>query len=80
MATSGNRGGGRRSKGERRFVGSRVPVDQADVLAIVAKSDGKTVSEWVADMIDEKLRHYNVEQLIVGTEGQETLPMQQLAS
>lgn len=78
MATSGNRGGGRRSKGERRFVGSRVPVNQADNLAIVAKHEGLTVSDMIAVAIDEKLGTYDLKTL--AEEEQESLPMQQLAS
>jgi hypothetical protein len=79
MATSGNRGGGRRSKGERRFVGSRVPVNQADNLAIVAKHEGLTVSDMIAVAIDEKLGHYDIDRLTEDEE-QESLPMRQLAS
>ena len=55
MATSGNRGGGQRSKGDRRFVGSRVPVDVYDRLAQTAKAENLTVSEFVAALIGEKL-------------------------
>lgn len=55
MAISGNRGGGQRSKGDRRFVGSRVPVDVYDRLAQTAKAENLTVSEFIAAVIDEKL-------------------------
>lgn len=66
MATSGNRGGGQRSKGDRRFVGSRVPVDVYDRLAQTAKAENLTVSEFVAALIGEKL----------GPEGPKSLRLQ----
>ena len=78
MATSGNRGGGRRSKGERRLVGSRVPVNQADKLARVARHEGLSVSDMIAQAIDEKLDHYDMDRIT--EEEQESLPMTQLAS
>lgn len=63
MATSGNRGGGRRSKGERRFVGSRIPVNLADHLADVAKQEGLTVNDMIALAIAEKLAAHDLKML-----------------
>lgn len=60
MATSGNRGHGRRSKGERRYVGSRIPVEQADRLTDVAKHEGITVNDMIAVAIEEKMAAYDV--------------------
>ena len=63
MATSGNRGGGRRSKGERHYVASRIPVKQADHLTNVAKHEGFTVNDMIAVAIEEKLAAYDVKML-----------------
>lgn len=63
MATSGNRGGGRRSKGERRFVGSRIPVKQAEQLDLVVKHEGLTLSDLIAVAIEEKLGTYDLKML-----------------
>lgn len=52
MASTGNRGGGRRSKGERRFVGSRLPTAYADQLPAYAKDRfNLTVSEYIENLI-----------------------------
>lgn len=55
MTAAGNRGGGRRSKGERRFFGTRLPMDQAQMLLTVAPAQGLTVSEFIAATLEEKL-------------------------
>ena len=55
MTTTGNRGGGRRSKGERRFFGTRLPIDQANLLLTVAPAHGMCVSEFIASVVVEKL-------------------------
>ena|GEM_PF-6448974 len=69
MAATGNRGGGQRSKGERRFVGTRVPVADHDLLVAAAAAHGLTVSEYVAAVLTEKLRSENLDQT------QEELPI-----
>ncbi|NKG21826.1 hypothetical protein [Paeniglutamicibacter terrestris] len=51
MAASGNRGGGRRSKGERFFVGTRVPVAHQEKLKEAAKRDNLSISEFVENLI-----------------------------
>lgn len=59
MTATGNRGGGQRSKGERRLVGTRVPVSDHDLLVAAAAVGGLTVSEYVAATLIEKLRSEN---------------------
>lgn len=76
MATTGNRGGGQRSKGERRFVGTRVPVRDHDLLVAAAAAHGLTVSEYVAETLVEKLNSENFSH----TDLQEELPIGQMAS
>lgn len=51
MASTGNRGGGRRSKGERRFIGSRLPIKYADLLPAYAKAQNLTVSEYIETLV-----------------------------
>lgn len=51
MAASGNRGGGRRSKGERSFVGTRVPVEQHEKLKEAAARENLSISEFVENLI-----------------------------
>lgn len=63
MGTSGNCGGGRRSKGERRFIGSRLPVNLAERLDVVARHEGLTLSDMIAVAIEEKLAAYDVKML-----------------
>lgn len=55
MAATGNRGGGRRSKGERSFVGVRVPVEYREKLDHVAKDRNLSVSEFVDGLIRHAL-------------------------
>ncbi|MGY2747394.1 hypothetical protein [Arthrobacter sp. UYCu723] len=76
MAVSGNRGGGQRSKGNRKFVGTRIPADNADLLPAAAKLEGLTVSEFVASVIDDKLKSMDLSVLRL----QEELPIRQIAS
>lgn len=71
MAARGNNGGGRRSKGPRRLVGSRLPIPQADKLADVAAHHGTTVSDYVADLL---CRHLDTIDLSM-IDDQETLPL-----
>lgn len=76
MAASGNRGGGRRSKGERRFVGGRFPVDKAQKLHLAAEIEGVTVTEFLESAIDLRLQAVNFN----ARENQEELPIVQFAS
>lgn len=47
--------GGRPSKGERRLVVTRLPTAQADRVRDVADRQGVTVSDWLAQVIAERL-------------------------
>jgi hypothetical protein len=71
MAISGNRRGGRRSKGERHLVGARMPVQDANKLRTVAEAEGSTVSDYVARIMHEHLMTIDVNSL----HGQEALPI-----
>ncbi|OOP63106.1 hypothetical protein BMF89_07395 [Arthrobacter sp. SRS-W-1-2016] len=73
MAATGNRGGGRRSKGERRLVGTRMPVADADKLAAVAEARGMTVSDYVAQLVTKHLSHVQLDKI----SNQEALPIPQ---
>ena len=55
MTFKGNNGGGRRSKGERHLVGSRLPVDRARELFERAEAQGVSVSDYVARILIEHL-------------------------
>jgi hypothetical protein len=47
----GNNNGGRRSKGERRLVGTRVVTDIADRVDDVVEQRGITVSDYLAALV-----------------------------
>lgn len=51
MTATGNRGGGRRSKGDRRLIGTRVPVEYRDRALVLAERRGQTMSEFVESLI-----------------------------
>ncbi len=63
MASTGNRGGGRRSKGDRRLVGSRMPTPDADKLAAVAEAYGMSVSDYVAVLVKAHLSTVELDQI-----------------
>lgn len=71
MAGKGNNGGGRRSKGERRLVGTRMPIPDADKLAAVAEAEGMTVSDYVAELVTKHLSHIQLDNI----SNQEALPI-----
>lgn len=50
-STTGNRGGGRRSKGDRRLIGTRVAVGYRDRAAELAEQRGQTMSDFVESLI-----------------------------
>lgn len=56
MAATGNRGGGRRSKGDRKLVGARVPVSTAEQLARLSDIKGCAVSDILTDYINKGLQ------------------------
>ncbi|WP_084507465.1 hypothetical protein [Arthrobacter sp. TB 26] len=55
-AVAVNRGGGRPSKGLRKFIGFRSPECTADGIAKVAAAKGLTVSEYVLSAVEPQLR------------------------
>lgn len=71
MAISGNRGGGRRSKGARHLVGTRMPVNEAEKLRAVAAAEGLSVSDYLADLVHKHLINVDVDTRY----GQEALPI-----
>ena len=71
MASTGNRGGGRRSKGDRRLVGSRMLVPDAEKLAAVAEASGTTVSDYVATLVKAHLSTVDLDHIT----SQEALPI-----
>lgn len=71
MASLGNRGGGRRSKGDRRLVGSRMPIPDAEKLSAVAEAHGMTVSDYVATLVKAHLSTVELDQIT----NQEALPI-----
>jgi hypothetical protein len=55
-AVAVNRGGGRPSKGLRKFIGFRTPEHTADGIAKVAAHRGLTVTEYVLSVVEPKLK------------------------
>lgn len=52
----GNNGGGRRSMGERRLLGTRLALTEAEAVKARAKARQIPVSEYLAEVIQEHLR------------------------
>ena len=72
LMTSSRRGiGGRPSKGDRRLVGSRMPISDVDKLHAVAAARGVTVSDYVADLVRAHLCNVDLEDIT----NQEALPI-----
>lgn len=68
---------GRRSKGDRKFVGFRIATPKADAMDLVAKAEGyQYVSDWLSDLVDERLANTNLHAIVQ----QEELPLGRLAS
>lgn len=76
MAATGNHGGGRRSKGDRKFIGFRLETGRAEKLSRIAHEDGMPVSDVVAAIIERELEimEKNREEM------QEELPIGRIAS
>lgn len=75
MAATERRKGGRHSKGDRKFIGFRMEATRAERLASIARHEGITVNDLVADLVDQGMgtrehRH----------DLQEALPLGRLAS
>lgn len=72
-AVAVNRGGGRPSKGSRKFIGFRSPTCTADSIAKVAAAKGLTVSEYVLLAVEPQLQSDLAE--LDQTEYQQELPI-----
>jgi NRPS condensation-like uncharacterized protein len=75
-AATEHRKPGRRSKGERKFIGFRLEEDRAKELAAVAKAEGITVNELVAELVAEGMSSWDSSR----TDLQGELPIGQMAS
>ncbi len=51
-----NRGGGRPSKGLRKYIGFRTPAKTAEDVHMIAAAKGMTVTDYVASAVDRSLR------------------------
>ena len=69
MAVPRRSNGGRRSKGPRRLLGTRPPDDLADLVVEAADADGVSISDWLVQVIAEKLS-YPLPENIDPTQGQ----------
>lgn len=76
MTATGNRGGGQRSKGDRIFVGTRLPRERRDLVVAIAKAEGITVSDLLAEMVDRDLQKRDCSNLDI----QQPLPLGRMAS
>lgn len=67
---------GRRSKGDRKFVGFRIATPKADAMDMIAKAEGyQYVSDWLSDLVEERLSNTRVQPMCQ----QEELPLGRLA-
>lgn len=73
MAATGNRGGGRPSKGDRKFIGFRLETSCAEKLSRIASQDGMAVSDVVAAIIEREIMERE------RNEQQEVLPIGRIA-
>ncbi|MDB5243862.1 MAG: hypothetical protein JWP57_4488 [Spirosoma sp.] len=71
------RGGGRRSKGERTFVGTRIASDYKEDLGRLAKVHGMSVSEFIEETVYEKVNDFRITK---PENFQEALPIGRIAS
>ncbi|MHC6231995.1 hypothetical protein ACX5I6_20900 [Arthrobacter sp. MMS24-T111] len=68
---------GRRSKGDRKFVGFRIATPKADAMEEIAKAEGyQYVSDWLSDVVEERLANTKLHAIVQ----QEELPLGRLAS
>ena len=68
---------GRRSKGDRKFVGFRIATPKADAMDQIAKAEGyQYVSDWLSDVVEERLANTRLHAIVQ----QEELPLGRLAS
>ena len=68
---------GRRSKGDRKFVGFRIATPKADAMYQIAKEEGyQYVSDWLSDLVEERLANTKLH----AVPQQEEFPLGRLAS
>lgn len=77
MAPVVNRGGGRPSKGPRKYIGFRVQAKMADDVASIAAALGVTVTDYVSAAVSRSLQE---DMARVDFQFQEELPLGRLAS
>ncbi len=56
MTAVAHRGGGRPSKGLRKYIGFRVPAEMADQVAQIAEAEGVTITDYVAAVVAKQLQ------------------------
>jgi hypothetical protein len=56
MTAVAHRGGGRPSKGLRKYIGFRVPAEMADQVAQVAEAEGVTITDYVTSVVAKQLQ------------------------
>lgn len=71
MAESTPRKIGRRFKGERRFVGGKIPVRMADQVHQAAELEGLTITEMIESALAMRLQHVD----LTKRDNQEVLPI-----
>lgn len=76
MAVEAQRRGGRRSKGDRRYFGTRVAMPVAEKLEEAAAATGVSISDFIADAVGERLRSIDLSKI----EHQGELPIGRMAS
>lgn len=73
-----NRGGGRPSKGLRKYIGFRTQAKTAEDVALIAAAKGITVTDYVSSAVDRSLKEDRA--LLDHFTRQEELPLGRLAS
>lgn len=63
MAVESQRRGGRRSKGDRRYFGTRVALPAAEKLEEVTAATGETISDFIAEAVYERLRKIDLSKI-----------------
>ena len=76
MAIQKRARGGRPSKGERHVLTTRLPVADAEKLFAVADSQGQSASEFIANVVSEKLANIDLSSI----ESPEELPIGRMVS
>jgi hypothetical protein len=75
MTVVGHSRGGRRSKGDRKFIGFRLSSVHAEKMAKYVHGEGMTVSDLLTDLVEDFLETVDVNEI-----HQEALPIGRIAS